>query len=376
MLSFIKFLNYLNNNPDFLSDEQIINLHKLLFCQTNDIFVDSKKISSILNVKISFGTKILINLQKYLGLALTIRCPECGMDQIYSNSKYYEHCNYQLFPTDNNISTKIEGLLSVEKKIKDNEETVRNERLDQIMSIWEKQKFLIYILIDVSNSESIQNESDTNYSKYLESLRTIIKYEAMPCVRGEYLYLGEIGDCFKIALSDTTDILPFINKLAETHYSFFKAGKYPKAVEGLDPYPCIKVSAQLIELTTSKNPKDLLCKTLNGSLDFNYSLLTKLFRLDGNIKLNYKTVFSNDNKMCTWIFDKLATKIGLEAKTQHITAFKHKDFKSEADVIAFTYPGGKPVLSESPESFLVPSDKDTFSWIKEMVQQYLNGKKE
>lgn len=353
MLSFINFLNYLNDNPNSLSEEQKSNLHNLLFCQTHDLFITPTSICAAIKInKLAFGAKVLLSLKRYLDLKLLIKCPECGMDQEYEEMKYCSYCNSELNISENNISAKIQGLLPDDRKYYDDEETVRNEQLTQMISLWESQKYLVYLLIDVSNSESIQDESDTNYIKYLEALRRVIKNEAMNYVKGEHLYFGEIGDCFKIALSNPNDVLPFINGLAKTHYEFYKNNKYPKAVVGLTPYPCIKVSAQLIELTSSKNPKDLLCKTLNGSLDFNYSLLTKLFRLDGNIKLNYDTAFSDNNKMCAWIFDKLATKIGLEAKTQHITAFKHEDSKSEADVIAFTYPNGNPCISEEPDKLL------------------------
>ena len=352
MLSFINFLNYLNKNPDSLNNEQKNSLHKLLFCQPHDCFIYPRTISKFLNTRNSFGTKVLLNLYECSDFEINIQCNNCKMDQVYSKSKICENCNCALTPDENNIYIKIKGLLSDREKLIDDEETVRNEQLRQIISIWETQKFIIYLLIDVSNSESIQDESDVNYIKYLESLRSIIKNEAMHCVKGEHLYFGEIGDCFKIALSNPYDVLPFIERLAKIHYEFYKNNKYPKAVEGLTPYPCIKVSAQLIELPASKNPKELLCKTLNGSLDFNYSLLTKLFRLDGTIKLKYENVFSDENKMCTWIFDKLAAKIGLDAKTHHIKAFKHEDSISEADVIAFTYPYGNPKLSEEPNTLL------------------------
>ena len=353
MLSFINFLNYLNDNPNSLSEEQKNNLHNLLFCQTHDLFVNPISICEALKTnKLAFGAKVLLSLKRYLDLKVLIKCPECGMDQEYEELQYCNYCNSELNVLGNSISTKIIGLLSDDRKFNDNEETVRNEQLNQIIFAWDRQKYLVYLLIDVSNSERIQDESDTNYIKYLEILRSVIKNEAMNYVKGEHLYFGEIGDCFKIALSSPNDVLPFINGLAKTHYEFYKSGKYPKAVVGLTPYPCIKVSAQLIELTSSKNPKDLLCKTLNGSLDFNYSLLTKLFRLDGNIKLNYDTVFNENNKMCAWIFDKLAKKIGLEAKTQRITAFKHIHSKSEADVIAFTFPDGEPSLSKEPNKLL------------------------
>ena len=201
MLSFINFLNYLNDNPNSLSEEQKSNLHNLLFCQTHDLFVTPASICNALKTsKLVFGAKVLLSLKKYLGLEVLIKCLECGMDQEYDELKCCSYCNSELNVAEDNISVKIIGLLSDDKKFKDNEETVRNEQLNQMIAVWERQKFLVYLLIDVSNSESIQDESDLNYIKYLESLRSIIKNEAIHCVKGEHLYFGEIGDCFKIAL--------------------------------------------------------------------------------------------------------------------------------------------------------------------------------
>ena len=66
MLSFINFLNYLNDNPNSLSEEQKSNLHNLLFCQTHDLFIISRKsgqkIPKIANLqyyksKANYGTK-------------------------------------------------------------------------------------------------------------------------------------------------------------------------------------------------------------------------------------------------------------------------------------------------------------------------------
>ncbi len=137
MPSFINFLNYLNNNPDSLDDKQKDSLHKLLFCQTNDIFIEPEKISKVLEVKSSFGARILINLKKYLTLNLSITCSSCGLDQEFSNSKFCEHCGEELLPTEKYIFTKINGLLSSKKKLADNEETVRNEQLNQMITLWE-----------------------------------------------------------------------------------------------------------------------------------------------------------------------------------------------------------------------------------------------
>lgn len=351
MLSFVKFLNYLNENPNTLSQEQKESLHNILFCQTNDRYIYPNIISKSLQIKKSFGKDILLYLSNFLDEKLIYNCPNCNMDQIYIANSACKNCGTKITPFEDNIALKVSGLLSDSKKILDNEETVREEQLNQILSVWTKQKFIIYLLIDISNSECIQNENDSNYIEYLKTLRSVIKMVTARTVKGSFLYFGEIGDCFKIALSDTDDVMPFLRDLAKTHFLYFKDKKYPSSVEGLNPYPCLKISAQVIELL-NKNPKDLLCKTLNNSLDFNYSQLTKLFRLDGKIKLNYKNVFSEKNKTCVWIFDNLANKIGLAGKSIKINASKHKDVVSESEVIGLIYPDGIENISEDPNSLL------------------------
>ena len=348
MLSFIKFLNYLNENPDNLTDIQKDSLHTLLFCNTHDRFINSQIVSRALCTKKTFAKKIFISLAKNTDLNVKIECGNCKCDNDFPSSLCKE-CGESLEITEDNLVIKIEGILPYERKLYDNEESVREEQLSQMITIWDKQKFIIYMLIDVSNSEMIQNKNNENYKKYLDCLRKTVK-QSFLILRGNYLCFGEIGDCFKLGFSDINDVRIFLEEIAKIHYKNFESNHYPPAVEGLKPYPCLKISAQLLELENSQNPKNLLFKTLNGALDFNSDLLTKLFRLDGAIKLNYDTVFDKSNKICTFIFDQLADKMGLKGKEQTIEAGKHIPHK--ADVIAITFPNGKLEISDNPKRFL------------------------
>ena len=47
MLSFTKFLNYLNDNPNYLKDEQKDSLHRILFCNPDNIFINNHKNSLV-----------------------------------------------------------------------------------------------------------------------------------------------------------------------------------------------------------------------------------------------------------------------------------------------------------------------------------------
>lgn len=348
MLSFIKFLNYLNENPNNLANIQKDSLHTLLFCNTHDRFITPQLISKELYIRKSFAKGIFISLAKDTDLNVKIKCSNCNCDNDFSSSSCKE-CGELLEITEDNLFAKIEGLLSDKRKLYDNEESVREEQLSQMITIWDKQKFIVYMLIDVSNSEMIQNKNNENYKKYLDCLREAVK-QSFLILRGNYLCFGEIGDCFKLGFSDINDVRVFLEEIAKIHYENFESNNYPPAIEGLKPYPCLKISAQLLELGYSKNPKDLLSKTLNGALDFNSDLLTKLFRLDGAIKLNYDNAFNENNKICAFIFDQLADKMGLKGKKQTIEAGKHIPHK--ADVIAITFPNGKLEISDNPKRFL------------------------
>lgn len=349
MFSFIKFLNYLNDNPDNLTDTQQDSLHALLFCNPHDSFITSQKVSKKLYTKKSFAKNILVSLAKNTDLNIRIECENCKCDNDVSSS-LCEKCGEPLEITEDNLFAKIEGILPDEQKLYDNEESVREEQLSQMITIWDKQKSIVYMLIDVSNSEMIQNKNNENYKKYLDCLREVIK-QSFLVLKGNYLCFGEIGDCFKLGFSDINDVRIFLEEIARIHYGNFESNHYPPAVEGLKPYPCLKISAQLLELGNSQNPKDLLFKTLNGSLDFNSDLLTKLFRLDGAIKLNYDNAFGENNKICAFVFDQLADKIKIEGKKQPIEAGKHIPHK--ADVIAITFPNGKLEISDNPKKLLI-----------------------
>ncbi|MGP1587731.1 MAG: hypothetical protein ACTTHG_05245 [Treponemataceae bacterium] len=348
MLSFIKFLNYLNENPDDLADNQKDSLHTLLFCNTHDRFITPQLISKKLCIRKSFAKEIFVSLAKNTDLNVKIKCSNCNCDNDFSSSSCKE-CGELLEITEDNLFAKIEGILPDKRKLYDNEESLREKQLSQMITIWDKQKFIVYMLIDVSNSEMIQNKNNENYKKYLDCLRDAVK-QSLSILGGNYLCFGEIGDCFKLGFSDINDVRVFLEEIAKIHYGNFKSNHYPPAIEGLKPYPCLKISAQLLELGNSQNPKNLLFKTLNGALDFNSDLLTKLFRLDGAIKLNYDTVFNENNKICAFIFDQLADKMGLKGEKQTIEAGKHIPHK--ADVIAITFSKGELKISDNPKRFL------------------------
>ncbi|MCF0124430.1 MAG: hypothetical protein HUJ68_01505 [Clostridia bacterium] len=353
MLSFIKFLNYLNNNPNDLSDSQKEQLHSLLFCNPHDAFVNPKQVSSKLETNVNFGNAVLMELNKEEVINLRINCLSCGLDQEFSQSLNCVNCSEKLDPAPENIFYKTLGVLPEDRKYKDNQETVREAQLSKMISVWENNKYIVYLLIDISNSEGIQNNNDIGYKNYLDLLREVIQSEALRVIKGSYLCFGEIGDCFKLGFSDVEDVIPFVQKFAEIHNKYWEEKKYPPSIEGVNTYPCIKISAQLLELPKNATPKALLFKTLTGALDFNSSMLTKLFRLDGKIKLNYEKAFKN-NYISVWIFDKLATKIGLlNEKKEHIRASKHPEDVSEAEVIALSFPNGKMSISDDPKSLLV-----------------------
>ena len=348
MLSFTKFLNYLNDNPNYLKDEQKDSLHRILFCNPDNIFIDSRKLAKELSYGKSYAKDILISLAEYTGCELKVNCSCCGYDNGYKLD-FCSKCGEQLEVTDDNLSLKVDGMLDDDSKIENTEETVREEQLQQMITVWEQQRYIVYLLIDISNSEAIQYKNNDNYKKYLEMLRSMIQ-DTLYSLNGNYLCFGEIGDCFKLGLSDTDDFIPFISKLAETHWKNYKQNIYPPVVQGLEPYPCLKISAQLVELDIYDNPKDLLFKTLNGALDFNSDLLTKLFRLDGEIKPDYAKAFKNDNKISVWIFDKLIKKLNIEANSTTIKAGKHENLMSVADVIALSFPEGKMTIEDKPEN--------------------------
>ena len=166
MLSFIKFLNYLNENPDNLVNIQKDSLHTLLFCNTHDRFITPQLISKELYIRKSFAKEIFISLAKGTDLNVKIKCSNCNCDNDFSSSSCKE-CGELLEITEDNLFAKLAGVLSDKRKLYDNEESVREEQLSQMITIWDKQKFIVYMLIDVSNSEMIQNKNNENYNNYL-----------------------------------------------------------------------------------------------------------------------------------------------------------------------------------------------------------------
>ena len=90
MLSFIKFLNYLNENPDNLADSQKDSLHTLLFCNTHDRFITPQLISKELYIRKSFAKGIFISLAKDTDLNVKIKCSNCNCDNDFPSSSCKE----------------------------------------------------------------------------------------------------------------------------------------------------------------------------------------------------------------------------------------------------------------------------------------------
>lgn len=369
ILSFQKFINFLKDNEGIFSVDETEKLHSILFQSTLDVILDTSFLSNEMGISDLRALNILQILVNNELIELSpVICAECGYEKVEVTNTKCENCGASI-NLKSAYYSRITGLLSETEKQKSREQHIRTEQADSIASAWEKDKYITYILFDLSQSEKIQSQDDMIYKETLDKIRDIIFKYALEKINGTYLLLGEIGDCFKIAFSNIADIFIFIDTFAKKHQEVILKKDFPtQRSEGFF-YPCMNAVANCIELPKQGNhnisPKEIIFTTLSGSTDFNSSSLTSLFRLSGGIKLKYEKAYEGDNYLCLWLFEDLYKKLDSckNAPTVLFEAGKHKDLLIEKKAIAFRFPKGIRETVFDPSCIIETNtlEKNTFN---------------
>lgn len=303
--SFQNFFNFLKNNSDF---EQYGNiLHKILFLnEQNDRFnitgLQRKFEFAGYNVSKQTIKTIFFSLIKdnVVSIGEEIECDECGeSNHITNENSYCEYCEEQL--NENDVFMDIDSFLSTDNFSLLKNSDVNRKKIDRIIKEWRRKEYLVYILLDLVDSQNVQNNlKEEDYTKLLDDIREIIHGECLSHISGESIVFGEIGDCFKIALSHQEDALKFFELFSKRLEQYTSRKKYPKIDKNsVAYYPCFSACATALPLPKSHGRniavEDTLSITLNGSIDLNSKELTSFFRLDSSIKVQNDKIFNNYN---------------------------------------------------------------------------------
>lgn len=158
-------------------------------------------------------------------------------------------------------------------------------------------------------------------------MREIIHGECLSHISGESIVFGEIGDCFKIALTHQQDVLKFFELFSKRLDEYTTKQLYPKIDKSFVPYYlCFSACATALPLPKSYGRniavEDTLSITLNGSIDMNSKELTSFFRLDSSIKIKNDKIFDTHN-LSVCFTENIIEKINLnELETTNIEVKK------------------------------------------------------
>lgn len=351
--SFLKFLNFQQKIK--LDSEIIENLHSLLFLSSLKHKIDSKKLKRKLDLPSNIAENIFRELveSEVINIEL-IECPECGKEM------------KKLLTTCNNCHSEIdidEYYANIDALLDDNSINLikskhhESKKADIVAREWEKQEYLSYVLIDLVDSENVQNTlGDQDYRYFFEEVREIIKFYSLSSIKGEYLILGEIGDCIKIAFTKKEDVLVFFRNFSKELGNRLKKSKIiEKYIPILKYFPKFSGIVDTLLLPSTNTGKisarSIISITLDGSIDFNSKALTKLFRLDSGISINNDIAFNNSN-VSLWVSENFIKSTEYESLNKiEITVGKHEDLKTERNVGLLLFDNGLENRIENPKEY-------------------------
>ncbi|MAD43265.1 MAG: hypothetical protein CL623_12865 [Arcobacter sp.] len=303
--SFQNFYKFLKSNSNLEQYKEI--LHELLFLneqslRLNIIGLQRKFEFAGYNISKETLREIFFGLikAKVIKINEEIECDNCEEENYIKDANIIcSHCDEEL--NENDIFMDIDSFLSIDNFSLLKNSYLNKKKIDKIIEEWQTKEYLVYILLDIVDSQNVQNNlKEEDYTKLLDDIREIIKGECLSHINGESIVFGEIGDCFKIALTHKQDAIKFFELFSKRLYEYTKDNKYPKVDKKIVPfYPCFSACVTALPLPKSYgrniSVKDTLSVTLNGSFDMNSKELTSFFRLDSSVKIQNDKIFNEYN---------------------------------------------------------------------------------
>jgi hypothetical protein len=218
-----------------------------------------------------------------------------------------------------------------------------------------EQGCMYYLLLDLVESENIQEQDDLQYNKFLERIRILIEQKAMSQAKDPILCFGEVGDCLKLAFispNDPKTVLEAFSQIIRTEpwgrdFPLLKAeeAKYFPRYDGI-------IRKIPISPRRKEDMKNIFCITLNGAIDFNDYELTKLFRFDNAIKTR-KEIFNGNTVLSVWVQDQTLKDMEWDETpiTEAIATSHNKEKKEFFGLVAYTGFDNNPIAIENPKDF-------------------------
>jgi putative NIF3 family GTP cyclohydrolase 1 type 2 len=339
-----------------LNPQKLEALHVLLFQSPLKHKVDSKKIKRKLDLPTVQADKIFMDLIKENVITIEpIYCPECG-ENIKNFASQCGSCSTEI--DTNEYHTNIDKLIDNVNANLIKSKHIESKKAEIIAREWEEQKYISYVLIDLVDSENVQNTlGDQDYKDFFEEIREIIKFHTLSNIKGEYLILGEIGDCIKIAFTKKDDVLIFFTHFSkELNSRQVTSTVIKNNISKLDYFPNFSGIVDILPLpsTSSGNisARSIISITLDGSIDFNSKALTGLFRLDSGAGVNNNITFKNNN-VSLWLTEEFIENTEYQSLKQiEIEVGKHDSLKIQRKVSLLLFDNGVGCKAENLEKYI------------------------
>ena len=264
-------------------EENILNnIVNFLMTHEKDIYISKKRLKDNLNIGDNYIDKLL---RKLINVGIfsepKIFCPKCNFSQL-NYEKYgmirCSNCNHESTKDDfEYYILTYSNIDDIENFKKINKQQFEDDKAKTLSEIW-KSKSIYYFILDINNSEILQNRDEEDYNIGRENfLKNFIKPTILN-LSGFNLILGDIGDLVKI-VSDKYETLLHL---------FFECYNYLKNKE------ILTFKVYLSELSSpGKDTFKLIRKNLLDMWDINSFDLTKKFRIFSEIKFDEFSEYSN-----------------------------------------------------------------------------------
>jgi len=328
-------------------------LLKIFFKSPFSSWVSIDQISKKLGVPTCETMTLISDLVKYKAIDWnSFDCPSCG----YNITKAILVCPSCNKDISENWKFYINGCLEEDQQKEYSNFAASKTTADNFSQQWIRQGHIYYLIIDVVESENLQEQDSLQYNAFLDKIRFLIKNRVLSQTKRKTICLGEIGDCIKIAFLSVDDAIKTMEKLAKIILEEnFEQQFYP--IRGIEASPFPRFDGTLGKISISDKHKELeniFCITLTGALDFNDYELTCLFRFDQKIKTT-RSIFEKNTIISLWIQNEVIKALNWEGIPEVlIEAESHGSVKkSNFSLLAFTGIESDPYRSiKNPDIYL------------------------
>lgn len=323
-------------------------LHKIFF---QSAFSDEVSLGTV-SAQLGLTTRETINIVKDLIQNLVIEwqpflCGRCGNEI----SKPLSLCDICKHDVTEEWAFQIKGNIPEEDQEAYRKFSAGRYDAERFADRLSEKGYMFYLLLDLVESENIQEQDSLQYDNFLERIRILIERKAISQARDDVLCFGEIGDCLKLAFISPDDPKLVLESFAQTirtepwerDFPMLKAedAKYFPRYDGI-------MGRIPIALHRKKNMRSIFCITLNGAIDFNDYELTKLFRFDNAIKTR-KKIFDGNTVLSVWVQNQMLNDMGWAGMPSiEVAVTSHgKEKKDRFGLLAYTGLENDPVAVEN-----------------------------